>query len=68
LEVEAILACDLGKGPDVKSRNGRSWREEGGREVHSLPTCHVAMLQDPKKVADLIIEAAEDAAKRIRIN
>jgi pimeloyl-ACP methyl ester carboxylesterase len=29
----------------------------------SLPTCHVAMLQEPQKVADLIIEAANGATK-----
>jgi len=28
----------------------------------SLPTCHVAMLQEPQKVADLITEAAKGAA------
>jgi len=29
----------------------------------SVPTCHVAMLQEPQKVADLITEAAKGAAK-----
>ena len=29
-----------------------------------LPTCHVAMLQEPEKVADLITEAANHAIKR----
>jgi pimeloyl-ACP methyl ester carboxylesterase len=29
----------------------------------SVPTCHVAMLQEPQKVADLIMEAAKGAAK-----
>lgn len=28
-----------------------------------LPTCHVAMLQDPKKVADVITDAANKALK-----
>src|SRR5262245_36655831 len=30
----------------------------------SLPTCHVAMLQEPQKIADVINEAAKDAFKR----
>jgi pimeloyl-ACP methyl ester carboxylesterase len=38
-------------------------KKAGGKFI-SLPTCHVAMLQEPKKVADLITEAANDAAKR----
>ena len=29
----------------------------------SVPTCHVAMLQEPQKVADVIIEAAKGASK-----
>jgi pimeloyl-ACP methyl ester carboxylesterase len=29
----------------------------------SIPTCHVAMLQEPQKVAELIMEAAKGAAK-----
>ena len=31
----------------------------------SVPTCHVAMLQEPEKVADLITEAAKGAAKAV---
>ena len=38
-------------------------KKSGGKAV-SLPTCHVAMLQEPEKVADLITEAAKDAVKR----
>src|SRR6516162_3346155 len=38
-------------------------KKAGGKSI-SLPTCHVAMLQEPKKVADLITEAASDAVKR----
>ena len=38
-------------------------KKSGGKAV-SLPTCHVAMLQEPEKVADLIAEAAKDAVKR----
>jgi hypothetical protein len=30
----------------------------------SLPTCHLAMLQEPEKVAIVITEAAKGAAKR----
>jgi pimeloyl-ACP methyl ester carboxylesterase len=41
--------------------------EAGAKKAHgvaiSLPTCHVAMLQQPQKVADLITEAAKGAAK-----
>jgi hypothetical protein len=29
----------------------------------SIPTCHVAMLQEPQKVADLITEAAKGSAR-----
>src|SRR5262249_31809440 len=31
-----------------------------------LPTCHVAMLQEPEKVADVITEAAKGAAAKVR--
>ena len=34
-----------------------------GKSVE-LPTCHVAMLQEPEKVADLITEAAREAVKQ----
>jgi len=34
-----------------------------GKSV-ALPTCHVAMLQEPEKVADLITKAAQEALKR----
>src|SRR5215468_8918984 len=37
-------------------------KRSGGVAVR-LPTCHVAMLQEPQKVADLITEAAKVAAK-----
>ena len=37
-------------------------KRSGGVAV-KLPTCHVAMLQEPQKVADLINEAAKGAAK-----
>ena len=39
--------------------------EAGAKKAHgksiSIPTCHVAMLQEPEKVADLITEAANNA-------
>ena len=35
----------------------------GGKAV-SLPTCHVAMLQGPERVADVITEAAQNALKK----
>jgi len=35
-------------------------KKSGGTAI-SLPTCHVAMLQEPQKVADLITEAAKGA-------
>src|SRR5580692_2118052 len=37
-------------------------KRSGGVAV-KLPTCHVAMLQEPEKVADVITEAANGAAK-----
>ena len=37
-------------------------KKSGGTAI-SIPTCHVAMLQEPQKVADLITEAAKGAAK-----
>jgi len=37
-------------------------KRSGGVAV-KLPTCHVAMLQEPGKVADVITEAAKGAAK-----
>ena len=40
--------------------------EAGAKKAHgvaiSVPTCHVAMLQEPQKVADLITDAAKGAA------
>jgi len=38
-------------------------KKAGGKAV-SVPTCHVAMLQEPQKVADVITEAANNAIKR----
>jgi pimeloyl-ACP methyl ester carboxylesterase len=40
-------------------------KKTGGRAM-SLPTCHVAMLQEPEKVADLITEAAKNATSTKR--
>lgn len=37
-------------------------KKAGGRAI-SIPTCHVAMLQEPQKVADLITEAAKGSVK-----
>jgi pimeloyl-ACP methyl ester carboxylesterase len=40
----------------------------GAEKAHGksvvLPTCHVAMLQEPEKVADLITQAAQEALKK----
>ena len=38
-------------------------KKANGKAI-SVPTCHVAMLQEPQKVADLITEAASDAAAK----
>jgi len=38
-------------------------KKSGGKAI-PLQTCHVAMLQEPEKVADVITEAAKGAAKR----
>jgi pimeloyl-ACP methyl ester carboxylesterase len=37
-------------------------KKAGGVAI-SIPTCHVAMLQEPQKVADLIMEAANKSVK-----
>jgi pimeloyl-ACP methyl ester carboxylesterase len=37
-------------------------RKARGKSIR-IPTCHVAMLQEPEKVADLITEAARNAGK-----
>ena len=37
-------------------------KKAGGVAI-SIPTCHLAMLQEPQKVADLIAEAAMGSAK-----
>src|SRR5262249_34174690 len=37
-------------------------KKANGKSI-SVPTCHVAMLQEPQKVADLITEAARNAGK-----
>src|SRR5262245_48477261 len=39
-------------------------KKAGGTTI-SIPTCHVAMLQEPNKVADVITEAAKGAAKTV---
>jgi hypothetical protein len=38
-------------------------KRAGGVAV-KLPTCHVAMLQEPEKVADVITQAADNALKK----
>jgi pimeloyl-ACP methyl ester carboxylesterase len=40
-------------------------KRSGGVAV-KLPTCHVAMLQEPEKVADVITEAAKGAAAKMK--
>jgi hypothetical protein len=40
-------------------------KKSGGKSI-SIPTCHVAMLQEPEKVAGLITEAAHNAIKQQR--
>src|SRR5499433_2961058 len=39
-------------------------KKAGGVAI-SIPTCHVAMLQEPQRVADLITEAAKGSAKSV---
>jgi hypothetical protein len=41
----------------------RAGAEKARGKSVELPTCHVAMLQEPQQVADLITEAAQDAVK-----
>src|SRR6516165_12627566 len=53
----------------TKDRTLSPAMEEAGAEKArgksvELPTCHVAMLQEPQQVADLITEAAQDAVKK----
>ena len=38
-------------------------KKSNGKAFH-LPTCHVAMLQEPEKVADIVTEAAKGAAEQ----
>jgi pimeloyl-ACP methyl ester carboxylesterase len=42
----------------------RAGAEKARGKAVELPTCHVAMLQEPEKVADLIAEAAREAIKK----
>jgi pimeloyl-ACP methyl ester carboxylesterase len=42
----------------------RAGAEKSGGKSVELPTCHVAMLQEPQQVADLIAEAAQEAVKK----
>jgi len=42
-------------------------KRSGGVAV-KLPTCHVAMLQEPEKVADVITEAAKGAAAKLGLS
>jgi hypothetical protein len=39
--------------------------KKAGGKPFRLPTCHLAMLQEPQKVADVITEAANTARSRI---
>src|SRR5215470_6208978 len=41
----------------------RAGAEKARGKSVELPTCHVAMLQEPQQVADLITEAAQEAVK-----
>lgn len=47
---------------------GPAMEEAGAKKANgkaiSLPTCHVVMLQEPEKVADLITEAATESQGR----
>jgi hypothetical protein len=36
-------------------------KKAGGEAAFSVPTCHVAVLQEPEKVADAITEAANNS-------
>jgi len=38
-------------------------KKAGGKAFH-VPTCHLAILQEQEKVADVITEAAKDAVKQ----
>ena len=42
----------------------RAGAEKARGKSIALPTCHVAMLQEPEKVADLITKAAQEALKK----
>ena len=42
----------------------RAGADKARGKAVALPTCHVAMLQEPQKVADLITEAAQEAVKK----
>jgi pimeloyl-ACP methyl ester carboxylesterase len=42
----------------------RAGAEKSRGKSIAIPTCHVAMLQEPQAVADLITEAAQEALKR----
>jgi pimeloyl-ACP methyl ester carboxylesterase len=55
-----IATKDLTLSPAMERAGAEKAR---GKSVE-LPTCHVAMLQEPDKVADLITEAAQEALKK----
>ena len=46
-----------------KSPEEEAAAKKAGGVAMSIPTCHVAMLQEPQKVADLITEAAKGSAR-----
>jgi len=54
----SLLACDFDRRSDASSGNAGGRREEIERKVTRLATWYVAILQEPRKVADVIIDAA----------
>jgi hypothetical protein len=40
---------------------GEAGAKKANGKATSLPTCHVAILQEPEEVADLIAEAAKES-------
>ena len=51
--------CNHTLSPAMKEAGAK---KAGGVAI-TIPTCHVAMLEEPQKVADLITEAAKGSAK-----
>jgi hypothetical protein len=61
MEDQALMGCHLDKRPDASAKNGTIGAKKMGAVTIALPTCHMAILQEPAGVAEVIEQAARKA-------